>query len=252
MCFKVLSSISNILAHAWSVKLAQAVLGSSCLVLEMMTRSLDRSEMSSYLIVGWALHSELISSEVGCAIPEPVEPFMGEAPPLFLRSSEIIHSKCDTLQFRVFIRILEIHDFNLPNDSEGDSTSGGDSSEEDYLGYDPGRGLLQPWPRVYRPTSRSSPAWDPWPSLPSAGGGASWHVMVPGSVGLHPHGHRPLLHEVAPFELATWAQLPPSTCEVQFESGEHASVVSLILSTTAMPPEVLPVKEAPTGCPMVA
>jgi hypothetical protein len=67
----------------------------------------------------------------------PVEPFVERMQPLFLGSSEIVHSKCDTLQFRVFIRILEIHDFNLPSDSKGDSSSGQDSSEEDYLGYDP-------------------------------------------------------------------------------------------------------------------
>jgi hypothetical protein len=38
---------------------------------------------------------------------------------LFLRANEVIHLKCDTLQFRVFIKILESHDFNLPSDSEG-------------------------------------------------------------------------------------------------------------------------------------
>jgi hypothetical protein len=62
---------------------------------------------------------------------------MERMPPLFLGSNEIIHSKCDTLQFRVFIRILEIHDFNLPSDSKGNSSSRWDSGEEDYLGYDP-------------------------------------------------------------------------------------------------------------------
>jgi hypothetical protein len=88
---------------------------------------------------------------------------------------------CDTLQFRVFIKILEIRDFNLPSNSEGESSSGGDSSEEDYLGFDPGCGLLQPWPRVYRLASGSSPVGDPWPSLPSARGegGSRWWPVAP-------------------------------------------------------------------------
>jgi hypothetical protein len=119
LCFKVLLSISNILAHTWSAELAQVVLGSSCLVFEMMSHLLDHSDMTSYLVIAWALHLELIPSEVGYAIDEPVEPFIKQAPMLFLRANEVIHLKCDTLQFRVFIKILESHDFNLPSDSEG-------------------------------------------------------------------------------------------------------------------------------------
>jgi hypothetical protein len=81
MCFKVLLSITNISTHAWSVESAKAVLGSSCLVFEMTPLSLDGSDMSNYLIFSWALHPELIPSEVGCANPEPV---IERVPPLFL------------------------------------------------------------------------------------------------------------------------------------------------------------------------
>jgi hypothetical protein len=113
--------------------------------------------MLSFLVVDWALHPELIPIEVGCTILEPVKPFVECKPPLFLRASEIIDSKCDTLQFRVFILILEIHDFNVPKNSEGESSSESDSSRGDYPGYDPDHGNLNPWPRVYRiDTSRSS------------------------------------------------------------------------------------------------
>jgi hypothetical protein len=80
----MLLSITNILAHAWSVQSAQAVLGSSCLFFEMAPCSLDGSDMSNYLVVGWALHPEDIPAEVGCAIPKPVEPFVERVPLLFL------------------------------------------------------------------------------------------------------------------------------------------------------------------------
>jgi hypothetical protein len=54
--------------------------------------------MSSFLMAAWAVHPELISEEVGCVVPEPEEPFMERVPPLFLSSSEIVHSpKRDTL-----------------------------------------------------------------------------------------------------------------------------------------------------------
>jgi hypothetical protein len=52
---------------------------------------------------------------VGCSIPEPVVLFIEAKPPLFIRSSEVIHAKSDLLHFCVFIRILDVHDFNLPS-----------------------------------------------------------------------------------------------------------------------------------------
>jgi hypothetical protein len=51
LCFKVLLSITNIPVHAWLAELAQAVMGSSCLVFNTVPCSLDRSDMSSYLVI---------------------------------------------------------------------------------------------------------------------------------------------------------------------------------------------------------
>jgi hypothetical protein len=168
--YKVPLSITNTPAQAWSVDSMQALLGSSCLIFETSLHSLDRSDMSSFLLVTWSMHPKLIPTEVGYAISELVEPFVECAPPLFLRASKIIHSKCDTLQFQVFIRILEIHDFNIPSNSESDSSSEGDSSGEDYPDYNTGRGMLQPWPQVYHIATGSAPTGDLWPSLPMVGG----------------------------------------------------------------------------------
>jgi hypothetical protein len=103
-------------------------------------------------------------------------------PPLFLRSSDLIHSMCDTLQFWVFIQILGIHDFNLPSNSEDESSLGGDSSGEDYPRYDLGCGFLQPWSWVYRLAYGSSAAGEPCPSLPSSGRGG---FLVHDGVGWH-------------------------------------------------------------------
>jgi hypothetical protein len=82
--FKVLLSISNIPAHVWSVEMIQAIVGSSCLVFEVPPCSLDQSDLSSFQVIVWARNPDLIPSEVTCSIPEPVEPFVEAAPPLFL------------------------------------------------------------------------------------------------------------------------------------------------------------------------
>jgi hypothetical protein len=118
------------------------------------------------------------------------------------------------LQFRVFIRILEIHDFNLPSDSEGSSSSERDFNEEDYLGNNPDRGFLQP-----------SLVGDPWLSLPSVcvcgGGGVdSWLVAVLGGTGLQPPSRHPSLHRVGSCEPIALARWPPSARGAQLELGE--------------------------------
>jgi hypothetical protein len=107
---------------------------------------------------------------------------MEAAPPLFLRASEIIHNKCDLLHFRAFVHILEIHDFFTPASFDDEGGAGESSLEEDYSNYDLGRGILQPWSRVHRLAFGHDAAGDPWLSLPTTGGGASWsHRRHPGA-----------------------------------------------------------------------
>jgi hypothetical protein len=49
------------------------------------------------------------------------------------------------MHFRAFIRIVEVLDFNPPSDSDDDGRpSNGDSSEEDYPGYELGRSFSNP------------------------------------------------------------------------------------------------------------
>jgi hypothetical protein len=88
--------------------------------------------------------------------------------------TEVIHNKCDLLHFRVFIRILEVHDFNPPNSSEEDGEPSDEDSSEEYPGYVPGPGILRPWPRVCMLIANVGPSGDPWPALPTAGRGVVW------------------------------------------------------------------------------
>jgi hypothetical protein len=70
-------------------------------------------------------------------VPEPVEPFIERQPPLFLRAAKLIHAKRDMLGFHALIKILEIHDFSLLEDSSddgGSSNSSGSSSDDGLLG----------------------------------------------------------------------------------------------------------------------
>jgi hypothetical protein len=95
--FKVLLSVTNIPAHAWSLDMAQAIVGSSCLIAEVFPRSLDGVDLSHFMAVASSLHLDLIPTKVGCIIPELKQPFVKRELPLFLSATEIIHSKKDTL-----------------------------------------------------------------------------------------------------------------------------------------------------------
>jgi hypothetical protein len=121
------------------------------------------------------VHPDLALVEVGCIIPEPQEPFMERQPPLFLRSSEIIHSKRDRLGFRVFIKIIEIHDFS-PTEDSGDDSSDPSSDSDGLPGPGESGDILQ-WLCIYRLMGELSPSGEPWPSLSQTGGDVSWSPL---------------------------------------------------------------------------
>jgi hypothetical protein len=110
------------------------------------------SDLSQFLVATWERYLDLIPNEVGGIILELVEPFIEHAPPLFINASEVIHSKCDMLQFCIFVRVLEVHDYSITEDSDDDpSDSSGDSGVEG-LPRPPTGSSLRPWPRIYRVT----------------------------------------------------------------------------------------------------
>jgi hypothetical protein len=150
--FKVFLALENIPAQVKSLDTAQLVVGSSCLIFDTAPSLADGSDMSHFLAVAWAVHPDLISTEVRCMFLELEQPFLERAPPLFLSASEIIHAKQGTLQLRVFIMIVEILDFTIPLDSDDDqSDSNKDSANDGIPGPSPSLStLLRPWPKVYR------------------------------------------------------------------------------------------------------
>jgi hypothetical protein len=85
-CFKVLLSVTNVLKHIWSLDTIQAIIGSSCLMFKASPQSLEGSDLSSFFVVAWARHPNLIPTEVGCSIPKPVKPFVEVEPLLFLHA----------------------------------------------------------------------------------------------------------------------------------------------------------------------
>jgi hypothetical protein len=107
-------------------------------------------------------------------VPEPEGELVVGVRPLFLRADKIVHSQQDTLKFRAFVQVLGVHDFFVPDSSfdEGGSSSSYDS-DDGYPGCDARRGLLRPWPQVYRLAVDADEAGNPLPSLSRHGGRAS-------------------------------------------------------------------------------
>jgi hypothetical protein len=152
--YKVLLAIDNIPLHAWSTETAQDIIGLAYRVFELAPSMVNKSDMTSFMVVVWVVHPDLIPREVGCIIPEPEESFIEGKPPPVLDALEIIHYKRHTLQFQTPLHILEVHDFSLPSELDEDfpgrdvPDSSDDSGDDDYPGYDPGHSSLCPWPGV--------------------------------------------------------------------------------------------------------
>jgi hypothetical protein len=92
-------------AHAWSLDVVQTIIRSSNLMFEPALASVSGADMSHFYVMAWVVHPDLISEEDVCVLPEPEEPFVEGAPPLFVWASEIIHAKKDTLQYSVSVLI---------------------------------------------------------------------------------------------------------------------------------------------------
>jgi hypothetical protein len=177
--FNALISIENLPAHTWLISIAQEVLGSSTLIFDVPPASAMTSDLSKFLVAAWSRHPDLIPNEVGSIVLEPVVPFVEHAP-LFIWSSELIHSKCDKLQFCVFIQVLEVHDYTILDDSDDDPSGSSDDSGGDGLPIPLASSSLCPWPCIYRVADDwVSPSGEAWPSLPNHGGGIAWSMSLP-------------------------------------------------------------------------
>jgi hypothetical protein len=109
-----------------------------------------------------------------------VELFVECASPLFISVLEVVHSRCDTLQFRVFIQVLEVHDYTIEEESDDDPSDSSGNSDCDGNPRPLTGSSLRPWPRIYRVVGdRVLPYDDLWPSLPNHGGGVAWCISLP-------------------------------------------------------------------------
>jgi hypothetical protein len=95
--FKIRLALEKILAHVWSLETTQAVVGSSYLIFDIAPDTADGSNLSQYWAAVWATHPDLILGEVGWVFLEPEQSLGERALPFFIPTSEIIHSKRDTL-----------------------------------------------------------------------------------------------------------------------------------------------------------
>jgi hypothetical protein len=168
--------IENWQVHTWSISTSQEVLGSSALIFNVALASAMASDLSQFLVTTWVRHPDLIPNEIGGIVPELVVPFIECTPPLFVSSSELVHSKCNTLKFLVFIRVLEVHDYTIREDSDDDPSEFSDDSVSDGLPRLQAslRSFLLPWPKINWVTDdRVLPSGEPWSTLPSHGGGVA-------------------------------------------------------------------------------
>jgi hypothetical protein len=103
------------------------------LIFDVAPTSTAGSDLSQFLVTVWVRHLDRISNEVGGIVLGLVEPFIDHAPLVFISSSELVCSKCDTLQFRVFIRVLEVHDYTILEDSTDDPSQSSHNSYGDGM-----------------------------------------------------------------------------------------------------------------------
>jgi hypothetical protein len=154
------------------------------LIFDVSPVSSSSLDLSQFLVAAWARHSDLIPNEIGGIVPEPVEPFVERAPPLFISTSEVVHSRCDMLQFHIFIRVLEVHDYSIVEGSDDDPSDCSDDFCCNGLLRPPTGSSLCPWPHIYWVAGdRVLPSGESWPSLPSHGGGGggaiAWCLSPP-------------------------------------------------------------------------
>lgn len=136
--------------------------------------------MTSFQLVECCSDLDCIPVKVDCAIPEPVEPFVERAPPLYLRAEELIESLREVLGLTAVINVLEVQDYHPRSESEDefmgtrrDFESDSDSSV-DYPSFDGGGGPLKQWSRIFH--------------FPQTGGSTTHAANQ--AVGSSPGGHR--------------------------------------------------------------
>jgi hypothetical protein len=100
-----LVQLKSIPDHARNMKTAQIILGNDCSNLVAALANIGDNDRSSFYVVAWCMHPDLIPTERLIFIPEPPKPYVERG--LFIRPEELIHSKKDGLWYRVGVDIVE-------------------------------------------------------------------------------------------------------------------------------------------------
>jgi hypothetical protein len=66
-------SFEGVPLHAWSLETARSLLRAHCTALELHPDTAARLDLSSFRVLGWCRHPELITAAVDLLIPEPVQ-----------------------------------------------------------------------------------------------------------------------------------------------------------------------------------
>jgi len=123
--------------HARSTTVAQTILGSACARVELAPPEVTpEDDDREFFVAAWCLHPRFIPEEKIIFIPEP----MVREGPLRLRADELIQEELPRLRYLVRIRIVELQDWNTPEDDDGHDRRGDDddSGDSNHNGYHPG------------------------------------------------------------------------------------------------------------------
>jgi hypothetical protein len=146
--FRVLVGMKGIPAHAQSVEVAQAILGSAGAKVEFASPEAlaDPDDERELFAAAWCAHPDLVPDEVIMAVLEPEEPHDGGPNLFFLRPHEIIHDDVPALRYLVRIRLVEFQDWHTPPTSDdedgflGAGPDDDDSDDSNFNGFHPGEG----------------------------------------------------------------------------------------------------------------
>ncbi|CAN6230292.1 unnamed protein product [Urochloa humidicola] len=158
---RVTLEIEGIPAHAWSLRVAQKLLASSCWVERLEPSAADRSDMSFMELTAWTDDPSAIPKRKRLIIAEHEQPVVHADPEvqrIFANTRPYLREK-NTLQYEVLIHLRRIADFSprSPSPSPGPSppSSNGDSGHDGNpdRGYGESRGdggpRLHGFPPVY-------------------------------------------------------------------------------------------------------
>jgi hypothetical protein len=125
-CYRALVAMKGIPTHARSQEVAQAILGSAGVKVEIANPEAvaDPDSERELFVSTWCVHPDLIPDEMIMAIPEPEAEHDGSSP-LYLRPWEVIHTEVPALRYLVRLRLIEFQDWRTPPTSDDDDFYGG-------------------------------------------------------------------------------------------------------------------------------